>query len=80
MEKITIPIKTDKKGKLITVNALIQIKNYTDRIIFPNIDINNISLSMLTLENGKKCIRGYYIGKKWDGDKWTNGDLELIFE
>lgn len=82
MEKIIIPIKTDNKGKLTTISALKQIQGYTDKIIFPNIALEKTSLSMLTLENGKKCVKGCYVGKKYSYDKsiWNEGDLELIFE
>lgn len=82
MEKIIIPIKTDKQGKIKTVSALKQIQTYTNDIIFPNIDINDISLSMLTLKDNKKCVQGIFIGTEYDNklNVWNCGKLELIFE
>ena len=82
MEKIIIPIKTDNNGKLKTVSALKQIQKHNKDIIFPNIDLEKISLSMLTLTNNKKCTQGIFIGTKYDNklNVWNEGNLELIFE
>ena len=81
MQKIIVPIKTDSKGKLPTVSALKQIQDYNKKVVFPNMEISKISLSMLTY-NGKKCMQGVFIGTKYDNilNVWSEGNLELIFE
>lgn len=82
MKKIIVPITTDK-GKLKTVETLKQIKAYTKEIIFPNMPLEKISLSTLTLaeDSKKKCIHGLFYGTEWDCNlnTWVKGNLELTF-
>lgn len=79
---ILIPIKTDN-GRLKTVDVIRYIKNHFPQIKVPDIDIMNVSLSMLTLsnDNTRKCLKGTFVGTKWNNSLcvYTEGTLELIF-
>ena len=79
---ILIPIKTDN-GRLKTVDVIRYIKNHFTQIQVPDIDIMNVSLSMLTLsnDNTRKCLKGTFVGTKWNNSLcvYTEGTLELIF-
>ena len=79
---ILIPIKTDN-GRLKTVDVIRYIKNHFPQIKVPDIDIMNVSLSMLTLsnDNTRKCLKGSFVGTKWNDSLcvYTEGTLELIF-
>ena len=79
---ILIPIKTDN-GRLKTVDVIRYIKNHFPQIKVPDIDIMNVSLSMLTLsnDNTRKCLKGTFVGTKWNNNLcvYTEGTLELIF-
>ena len=79
---ILIPIKTDN-GRLKTVDVIRYIKNHFPQIQVPDIDIMNVSLSMLTLsnDNTRKCLKGTFVGTKWNNSLcvYTEGTLELIF-
>ena len=79
---ILIPIKTDN-GRLKTVDVIRYIKNHFPQIKVPDIDIMNVSLSMLALsnDNKRKCLKGTFIGTKWNNSLcvYTEGTLELIF-
>ena len=79
---VLIPIKTDN-GRLKTVDVIRYIKNHFPQIKVPDIDIMNISLSMLTLsnDNTRKCLKGTFVGTKWNNSLcvYTEGTLELIF-
>ena len=79
---ILIPIKTDN-GRLKTVDVIRYIKNHFPQIKVPDIDIMNVSLSMLTLsnDNTRKCLKGTFVGTKWNSSLcvYTEGTLELIF-
>ena len=80
---ILIPIKTDN-GRLKTVDVIRYIKNHFPQIQVPDIDIMNVSLSMLTLsnDNTRKCLKGTFVGTKWNNSLcvYTEGTLELIFD
>lgn len=82
MKKIVIPVITEN-GKLRAVFALKQIQEFTKEITFPNMDLNKVSLSMLTLTNDdtKKCVNGYFVGNTWNNEKkyWENGEMILYF-
>ena len=79
---ILIQIKTDN-GRLKTVDVIRYIKNHFPQIKVPDIDIMNVSLSMLTLsnDNTRKCLKGTFVGTKWNNSLcvYTEGTLELIF-
>ena len=62
---VLIPIKTDN-GRLKTVDVIRYIKNHFPQIKVPDIDIMNVSLSMLTLsnDNTRKCLKGIFVGTK----------------
>ena len=79
---ILIPIKTDN-GRLKTVDVIRYIKNHFPQIKVPDIDIMNISLSMLTLaeDNTKKCIDGLLEGVTWNNEKckYTDYKCTLVF-
>ena len=79
---VLIPIKTDN-GRLKTVDVIRYIKNHFPQIKVPDIDIMNVSLSMLTLsnDNTRKCLKGTFVGTKWNNSLcvYTEGTLELIF-
>ena len=79
---ILIPIKTDN-GRLKTVDVIRYIKNHFPQIKVPDIDIMNVSLSMLALsnDNTRKCLKCTFIGTKWNNSLcvYTEGTLELIF-
>lgn len=82
MKKIIIPVTTDN-GKLKMIEALKQIKAYTKDITFPNMPLEKISLSMLTLaeDSKKKCIHVLFNGTEWDCNlnTWIKGNSELTF-
>ena len=79
---VLIPIKTDN-GRLKTVDVIRYIKNHFPQIKVPDIDIMNVSLSMLALSNDstRKCLKGTFVGTKWNNSLcvYTEGTLELIF-
>ena len=79
---ILIPIKTDN-GRLKTVDVIRYIKNHFPQIKVPDIDIMNVSLSMLALSNDNtgKCLKGTFVGTKWNNSLcvYTEGTLGLIF-
>ena len=70
-------------GRLKTVDVIRYIKNHFPQIQVPDIDIMNVSLSMLTLsnDNTRKCLKGTFVGTKWNNSLcvYTEGTLELIF-
>ena len=84
MERISFILSVDSDGKITVKNTMLYIMENVPQIKIPtDIDIMNISLSMLTLsnDNTRKCLKGTFVGTKWNNNLcvYTEGTLELIF-
>ena len=84
MERINFILSVDSDGKITVKNTMLYIMENVPQVKIPaDIDIMDISLSMLTLaeDSTKKCIDGLLEGVIWNNEKCTYTDYKctLIF-
>ena len=84
MERISFILSVDSDGKITVKNTMLYIMENVPQIkIHADMDIMNISLSMLTLteDNTKKCIDGLLEGVTWNNEKcaYTDYKCTLVF-
>lgn len=84
MERISFILSVDSDGKITVKNIMLYIMQNVSQIRIPaDIDIMDISLSMLTLaeDSTKKCINGLLEGVTWNNEKcaYTDYKCTLIF-
>ena len=83
MERISFIISVDSDGKITVKNTMLYIMQNVPQIKVPDIDIMDISLSMLTLaeDSTKKCINGLLEGANWNDEKcmYTTYKCTLVF-
>ena len=84
MERINFILSVDSDGKITVKNTMLYIMENVPQIKIPtDIDIMNISLSMLTLvdDSTKKCIDGLLEGVTWNNEKCAYMDYKctLVF-
>ena len=84
MERISFILSVDSDGKITVKNTMLYIMENVPQIKIPaDMDIMNISLSMLTLaeDNTKKCIDGLLEGGTWNNEKCAYMDYKctLVF-
>ena len=83
MERISFILSVDSDGKITVKNTILYIIENVPQVKIPaNIDIMDISLSMLTLtgDSTKKCIDGYAEGVSWVNGKCTQYKFTLVFK
>ena len=84
MERISFILSVDSDGKITVKNTMLYIMQNVPQIRIPaDIDIMDISLSMLTLaeDSRKKCVDGLLEGVTWNDEKcaYTDYKCTLIF-
>lgn len=82
MERISFILSVDSAGKITVKNTMLYIMENIPQVKIPaDMDIMNVSLSMLTLakDNTKKCIDGYAEGISWINEKCTQYKFTLVF-
>ena len=82
MERISFVLSVDSDGKITVKNIMLYIMKNLPQVKIPaDMDIMNVSLSMLTLakDSTKKCINGYAEGISWINGKCTQYKFTLVF-
>lgn len=82
MERISFILSVDSDEKITVKNTILYIMENVPQVKIPaDIDIMDISLSMLTLakDNTKKCVNGYAEGISWTNGKCTQYKFTLVF-
>ena len=84
MERISFILSVDSDGKITVKNTMLYIMEHVPQVKIPtDMDIMNISLSMLTLaeDSTKKCIDGLLEGASWNDEKcmYTTYKCTLVF-
>lgn len=82
MERISFILSVDSDGKITVKNTMLYIMENVPQIRIPaDMDIMNVSLSMLTLtkDSTKKCVDGYAEGISWTNGKCTQYKFTLVF-
>ena len=84
MERISFILSVDSDGKITVKNTMLYIMQNVPQIRIPaDIDIMDISLSMLTLaeDSRKRCVDGLLEGITWNDEKcaYTDYKCTLIF-
>lgn len=84
MERISFILSVDSDGKITVKNTMLYIMQNVPQIRIPaDIDIMDISLSMLTLaeDSRKRCVDGLLEGVTWNDEKcaYTDYKCTLIF-
>lgn len=82
MERISFILSVDSAGKITVKNTILYIMKNVPQVTIPaDIDIMDISLSMITLtkDSTKKCIDGYAEGTTWISGKCTQYKFTLVF-
>ena len=82
MERINFILSVDSAGKITVKNTMLYIMKNVPQVTIPaDMDIMNVSLSMLTLakDNTKKCVDGYAEGTTWINGKCTQYKFTLVF-
>ena len=84
MERISFILSVDSDGKITVKNTMLYIMENVPQVKIPaDMDIMNVSLSMLTLaeDSTKKCIDGLLEGVTWNNEKcaYTDYKCTLVF-
>ena len=82
MERISFIMATNNNAKITVRDVLCYIMQNIPQIKVPDADIDNISLSQLTIteDSTKKCVDGIAEGRTWINGRCTQYVFTLIFK